>query len=83
MALLNNPSFKESLEDMQLTDDNLPAFMQEIQTAIDLGKTLTDDIQPLKDKLEQILNNEDYEDLIGALYEINEDLYNKLFNNEC
>lgn len=81
LALLNTPDFKTMAEDYGASDETLNSFMQEMNKAIQFGQTLTDNEDPLRDRLNTIMNNEDNEPILGALLEQNEDLYNIIFEN--
>lgn len=81
LAILNNPVFRETAIGYGTTEDQIDALMQDIDQAIQFGKTLTEFEDPLKERLNALMNNESYNGAIEALSESNEDLYSIVFED--
>lgn len=72
LATLNNPEFRETALDCGATDKQIVSFMQEISIIIQ---------NPMREKIFELMWDENYTGIFVALLETNEELYSIIFEN--
>nr|DAU84779.1 MAG TPA: REGULATOR OF NONSENSE TRANSCRIPTS 1 MEDIATED DECAY, ZINC-FINGER, ATP-BINDING [Caudoviricetes sp.] len=81
LETLNTPEFINLAKECGATDEILSSFMQEMNSAIQLGQTLTNSEDPLTERLNSIMNTDGNETVLEALMTTNEELYQIIFEN--